>query len=176
LRYSASLFEPAHPAATPGLLLAARPGDVREEVEFMPENPAHSRRTIETFFAALEARDLAPMKSLLGPEVALVVAFALNGSAEPYGTHTGREAVLGYFSNITQLFSQVKLADRTTVVSEDGGTVFLECRGELILARNGAAYRNVYVFKFVFRDGVIAHITEYANPVILAKFAGMPLG
>jgi ketosteroid isomerase-like protein len=58
----------------------------------------------------------------------------------------------------------------------DGGTVFVECKGDLILAETGTPYHNVYIFKVTFRDGQIMHIAEYANPVTFAKLVGMPLG
>ena len=119
----------------------------------MAENPVRNLQAVETFFSALEARDLDTLGPLLSPSASIVIPFAPNGSTEPYGTHTGREAVLGYFTNIVKNFSQVKLDGKTAVVSADGGTVFLEGRGDLRLERTGAAYRNVYIFKFAFRDG-----------------------
>jgi hypothetical protein len=60
--------------------------------------------------------------------------------------------------------------------SGDGGTVFLEAKGDLVQAGTGTTYRNAYIFKFTFRGGQIAHIPEYANPVTFAKVAGMPIG
>lgn len=46
------------------------------------------------------------------------------------------------------------------------------------LHRPGRArpYNNVYILKFVFRDGLTARITEYANPVTFAKLVGQPAG
>jgi ketosteroid isomerase-like protein len=37
-------------------------------------------------------------------------------------------------------------------------------------------YNNLYVFKFVVKDGKITGVDEYANPVTFAKLAGFPIG
>jgi ketosteroid isomerase-like protein len=54
--------------------------------------------------------------------------------------------------------------------------VFFEASGDLVGAQSGTPYQNVYVFKFTLRDGLIARILEYANPVPFAKLMGLPIG
>ena len=142
----------------------------------MGMSAGQSRRTVETLFAALESGDLDLIPPLLANDVVEVIPFAPHGRPEPFGVFAGREAVLGYLGNIVRRFSKRVLIDRAIYVTDDGGTVFVEGKGDLIEAGTGKPHRNVYVFKFVFRDGQIVHIAEYANPVTFAKLAGVPLG
>ncbi len=37
-------------------------------------------------------------------------------------------------------------------------------------------YKNVYVFRFVLRGGLMVSVDKYANPVTYAKLAGLPIG
>lgn len=135
-----------------------------------------SRRIVEALFAALESGELDLVAPHLAADVVEVIPFAPNGEPEPFGVFTGREAVLGYLGNIVRRFSRRAVTDRAVHITDDGGTVFVEGKGDLIEAGTAVPYRNVYVFKFVFRDGQIVHIAEYANPVTFAKLAGVPIG
>jgi ketosteroid isomerase-like protein len=137
---------------------------------------ADSRSTVETLFAALESGDLDMIRPHLAADVVEVIPFAPNGRPEPFGVFTGKDAVLKYLENIVRAFSRRALTDLALYATGDGGTVFAEATGDLIQAGTGTPYRNVYVFKFTFRDGKIAHIAEYANPVTFAKLTGMPIG
>lgn len=137
---------------------------------------ADSASIVETLFAALESGDLDMIRPHLAADIVEVIPFAPNGQPEPFGVFSGREAVLRYFGNIVRGFSKRALTDRALYATGDGGTVFVEARGDLVQAGTGTPYRNVYMFKFTFRDGQVAHIAEYANPVTFAKLAGMPIG
>jgi ketosteroid isomerase-like protein len=41
---------------------------------------------------------------------------------------------------------------------------------------DGTPYKNVYVFRFVLRGGLMVSVDKYANPVTYAKLAGLPIG
>jgi Phenazine biosynthesis protein A/B len=73
-------------------------------------------------------------------------------------------------------FKQAVMVDRQTFITDDGATVFVEGRGDLILKQTGQPYRNIYVFRFSISDGKITEIREYANPVIYAKALGLKVG
>jgi ketosteroid isomerase-like protein len=137
---------------------------------------ADSRSVVETLVAALESGDLDVIEPHLADDVIEVIPYAPNGEPEPFGVFTGKDAVLRYLADIVRGFSKRALTDRVLYAAGDGGTVFLEAKGDLVQAGTGTPYRNVYIFKFTFRDGQIAHIAEYANPVTFAKLAGMPIG
>jgi ketosteroid isomerase-like protein len=137
---------------------------------------ADSRSLAEMMFAALESGDLDMIRPHLAADVVEVIPYAPHGQPEPFGVFTGKEAVLRYLEGVVRGFSKRTLTDLALYATSDGGTVFAEVKGDLIQADTGTPYRNVYVFKFTFRDGQIVHIAEYANPVTFAKLAGMPIG
>ncbi len=68
------------------------------------------------------------------------------------------------------------MLDQQFYASDDGSTVFMEAKGDLMQGATSAPYNNVYIFKFVFEGGKVIHISEYANPVTYAKLMGLPLG
>ncbi|MBL7253111.1 nuclear transport factor 2 family protein [Paractinoplanes lichenicola] len=130
----------------------------------------------ETFFEALETRDISLIDRYLADDVVEVIPYSNTGKPEPFYVFTGKAEVLDYLRTIVTNFSRVLLAGKRYSVTDDGNTVFLQAEGDLVQAGTDAAYRNVYVFKIETRDGQIVHIDEYANPITYALLAGLPLG
>jgi ketosteroid isomerase-like protein len=98
------------------------------------------------------------------------------GGTEPERVFDGKDAVLGYLQTILDNFKQAFMVERKTFITDDGATVFVEGRGDLILAKTGQPYRNIYVFKFSIFDEKITETREYANPVIYANALGLKVG
>ena len=59
--------------------------------------------------------------------------------------------------------------------TDKGSRVFVTSRDDYRQG-DGTPYKNVYVFRFVLRDGLIVSVDKYANPVTYAKLAGLPIG
>ena len=114
------------------------------------------------WLAALAERDFEAMESLLDPDVTLVNLMTLDGSQDPGPGHVGRDQVLGYFRTVNELMPRRELRDLR--VTEAGDTTFLQFNGDFRTA-DGRPYRNVYVFRLDWRDGRLATIEEYGNPV-----------
>jgi ketosteroid isomerase-like protein len=72
-------------------------------------------------------------------------------------------------------FEQIRMTDVEYTVGTEGGRVFVTSRGDYRQG-DGTACKNVYVFRFVLRGGLIVSVDEYANPVTYAKLAGLPIG
>ena len=89
---------------------------------------------------------------------------------------TGKAEVTAYIHTIIKNFRNIQFDSPQFTVSADGQTVFFEGQGQLLVADGNKPYTNVYVFKFVVRDGLLIHITEYANPVTYCRAFGIPLG
>jgi ketosteroid isomerase-like protein len=104
------------------------------------------------------------------------IPLAMNGGTDPERVFEGKDAVLGYLRLILDNFEQAVVVERHTFITDDGATVFVEGRGDLILKQTGQPYRNIYVFRFSISDGKITEIREYANPVIYAKALGLKVG
>jgi ketosteroid isomerase-like protein len=123
----------------------------------------------------LEERNVDANAPLLANDVVQEIMLSANGSQAPSPQFEGKKAILGHLNQIVANFSRTVLVDKQVYVTVDG-TVFMEAKGDLIFVDTGAPYKNVYVFKFVFRLNLISRISEYGNPVRFAKLVGSPLG
>jgi ketosteroid isomerase-like protein len=67
------------------------------------------------------------------------------------------------------------MTDVEYTAGTEGSRVFVtsheDCR-----QGDGTPYKNVYIFRFVLRGGLIVRVDKYANPVTYAKLAGLPIG
>lgn len=135
-----------------------------------------SQHAVNEFFRALSERDLSIASAVFTNETVEIIPFAMDGGTDPERVFEGKDAVLGYLQIILDNFEQAVLVDPHTFITDDGATVFVEGRGDLILKQTGQPYRNIYVFRFSISDGKITEIREYANPVIHAKAVGLKVG
>lgn len=135
-----------------------------------------SQRAVDEFFRALSERDLSIASSVLTQDAVETIPFAMSGGINPERVFNGKDAVLGYLQTILDKFSQAVMVDRQAFIADEGTTVFVEGRGDLILKRTSQPYRNTYVFRFSISDGKITEVREYANPVIYAKALGLKVG
>jgi ketosteroid isomerase-like protein len=134
------------------------------------------RELAETFFEALEKRDIALIEPHLTNDVVEIIPFSNTGTTEPFYTFTGKAQVMGYLDTIVTNFSRVVLNNRRYAVADAETSVFVQAEGDLVQAGTDAPYLNTYVFKFEIRNGQIAHIDEYANPIAYSLLAGLPIG
>ena len=130
---------------------------------------------VKEFFAAKERHDLDATMALFSEDAVYIFPLSASGEQENWFIYKGKEAVTKYQGQVLERFKQIRMLEPRYFVTTDGNNVFVESRGDYI-AQDGTAYNNVYIFKFVVRDGKIAEGYEYANPVTYAKLAGLPIG
>jgi ketosteroid isomerase-like protein len=135
----------------------------------MSNTKSASQQAVDEFFRALSERDLSIASAVLTKEAVEIIPLAMAGGTDPERVFDGKDAVLGYLQLILGNFKQAVRVDRQTFITDDGATMFVEGRGDLILKQTGQPYRNIYVFRFSISDGKITEVREYANPVIYAK-------
>ena len=140
------------------------------------DNGPQNLESAKLFFLALEKHDKIALDVLLDAEVVEVIPLSNTGDPKPFSEFKGKDAVIGYLHGIIDNFVQTVLLNKRYYVSDDGSTVFVEANGDLIQAKTNKPYNNVYIFKFVFADTKIIHISEYANPIAYSKIAGLPIG
>ena len=133
-----------------------------------------SKAVVEAFFSTKEKHDLEGLTALFADNVVYTFPLPASGAQENWFVYDGKEATVEYQRKTLDAFSQLKMRDMQMTVSEGGDTVFVESRGDYI-SKEGKPYNNVYVFKFVLKDGKIAKAFEYANPVTYAMLAGLPI-
>jgi ketosteroid isomerase-like protein len=138
---------------------------------------ASPEKVVSDFFDALEARDPANVQTLLADDVTNVLPYTASGDTQPAALRRfeGRSAVMTYFEGAMERIRTIAFEDTAIAPTADGNTVFVETRGDMVLA-DGRAYRNLYVWVFETEDGQITAIREYFNPVTAALAFGRPLG
>jgi len=95
----------------------------------------------------------------------------------PYYRHdgpiaAGREAMGQTFTRMTETFSSIHYEIKRFIPAVDPDLVVVEVRGDNEVRANGNRYRNDYLFLVECRDGRIARLFEYSNPVVYASAVG----
>ena len=93
---------------------------------------------------------------------------SFSGNAEDAGPAQGRDAFGSHLGSISGLMRSARFIDRRITVSADRATIFVQTRGDF-LTLDSRPYRNVYVFRFDWRDGKIVSWEEYANPMAIIR-------
>lgn len=127
------------------------------------------------FLDALQAKDFPAVAAALTEDTALTVALSFSGAPEPAGRFTGKEQVLGYLTQVFTTMGTIRFTDVRVSVADAGRTTFVQANGDFTTA-DGRPYRNVYVFRYDWRDGLIARTEEYGNPVTFSRTFGSPEG
>ncbi len=119
------------------------------------------------FLDLLEAGDRAGVAGMLDDEVvwSAPMSAGSDGDGEPA---RGREAFGSRLRSIGGLNRSARFTDRRITASADEATTFVQTRGDFVTAA-GRPYRNVYVFRFDWRDGRIVSWEEYANPLTIIR-------
>jgi ketosteroid isomerase-like protein len=129
----------------------------------------------ERFLRAFERRDLGTVRSMLDARVSLVHPITFSGAQEPEARFEGKDAVLGYFRTVFAGMGRIRFTGERISVTAAGRTSFVQANGDFTTA-DGRPYRNVYLFRFDWRDGRIVGGEEYYNPVTFSETFGRPLG
>lgn len=130
---------------------------------------------VRALFAAKERHDLAAVVENFAEDIRYVFPLAADGEPHAWFTYTGVAEVTEYQRVTLERFAQIRMTDQTFYRVEDGETVFATSTGDYRTA-DDRSYTNVYVFRFIVRDGRITHVDEYANPITFARLAGLPFG
>jgi ketosteroid isomerase-like protein len=93
--------------------------------------------------------------ALFAPAVTVVNLMTLDGSRESQRPYRGREAAVGYFRQVQELMPERELRDLR--VTTAGDTVLVQFNGDFRTA-DGRPYRNVHVFRFDWRDGLLVSL------------------
>ncbi len=83
--------------------------------------------------------------------------------------HTGRlegkERVLGFLTAIGKYFHDIEMGEPKIHLTQDPNVAISEVPGGSTATETGLPYRQNYISVFTVKDGQIAHIREYYNPV-----------
>lgn len=130
---------------------------------------------VQSFFSAKERHDLDTVAGLLADDVVYRFPLPASGKQEYWFVYEGKDETLKYQRGVLDRFEQILMTDVEYTVGTEGSRVFVTSRGDYRQG-DGTPYKNVYVFRFVVRGGLIVSVDEYANPVTYAKLAGLAIG
>ncbi|MBF6214858.1 nuclear transport factor 2 family protein [Nocardia puris] len=123
-----------------------------------------TRRILDAF----ERKDLNAIAALLDENASITIPLSFSGAQEPAGHFAGKDEVLGYVGQVTTNFRTLRFIDLRISVAGDGETTFAQANGDFVTA-DGRPYRNVYIYRFDWKDGRMLHADEYANPITLCQ-------
>jgi ketosteroid isomerase-like protein len=128
------------------------------------------------WFAAVTGKDHDAMAALLTEDTTQFVAFNEAGDLDwaDLCRAAGRDAVLEYWHIAWTRERSLALHVEDMVGSADGTTVFAEVTGDIEMA-DGRPYRNRYVYRLDLRDGQVARVRTYYNPVNSARAFDRPI-
>jgi ketosteroid isomerase-like protein len=119
------------------------------------------------FLNLLEAGNRAGLAAMVDDQVVWSAPMS-SGRAGDSAPARGREAFGSRLGSISGLMRSAKFTDRRITASADNTTTFVQANGDFVTA-DGRPYRNVYVFRFDWRDGKIMSWEEYANPITIIR-------
>jgi ketosteroid isomerase-like protein len=85
---------------------------------------------------------------------------------------SGRDAMARVFDRMKETFSSVNYQVKRFIPAVDPDLVIVEVRGDNAVANSDKRYQNDYLFLVQCRDGKIAHIFEYSNPMVYKTAVG----
>jgi ketosteroid isomerase-like protein len=115
----------------------------------------------------LEAGDQEGMADILDEEVVWRTPMT-SDDGEDGEVARGREAFGSRLGFISGQMTSARFTGRRITTSADGATTFVQTRGDFV-TKAGRPYRNVYVFRFDWRDGRVVSWEEYANPLAVMR-------
>jgi ketosteroid isomerase-like protein len=142
-------------------------------------SPAAVKTTLElakAFFDAKSRHDIDSTMATFAPTANYIFPLPASGEQKDWFRYEGKEAITEYQTKTLKAFSQIRMFDQKFYESTDGQTVFVESKGDYIAEEKKQQYNNIYVFKFVGRNGLLEEVLEYANPVTYAKLTDLPIG
>jgi ketosteroid isomerase-like protein len=119
------------------------------------------------FLDLLEAGDRAGIAGLLDDQIVWTAPMSLSG-IEDTEPARGRAAFGSRLESIAAVMQSVRFTRRRITASADNATTFVQASGDFVTVA-GQPYRNVYVFRFDWRDGRIVSWEEYANPIAIIR-------
>lgn len=78
----------------------------------------------------------------------------------------GKSEVLAYTKGLMLNFRKIKWIDTKWKMSESGREVYFFGRGDMVTAKSGKSYKNVYVTRFDLYQGRIIEINEVGNAML----------
>jgi ketosteroid isomerase-like protein len=137
---------------------------MRNVLEIEPGSPQEA--VALSYFSLLVRRDMAALEAIWHEDAVQRIPFPPEGLGDFAPTlFDGRDAIMAHYrAAFANRRDHVFWIDHIHA-TRDPGIVIVEAHARSILGETGAVYENAYICVFVIRDGRIAELREYANPL-----------
>jgi ketosteroid isomerase-like protein len=129
------------------------------------------RATVEAFLDAIVRKDVDAIVDIHTEDAILEFPFAPPGFPPRV---EGRDAIRVFEAPISESVASSSFHDLTVRPLAEPDMAVAEYRGEVTLT-NGRNYDNTYCLVVQFRDGLMHHVREYFNPLVIQS-AGLVAG
>lgn len=129
------------------------------------------RATVEAFLDAIVRKDVDAIVDIHTEDGIIEFPFAPPGFPRRV---EGREAIRVFEAPISESVASSSFHDLVVRPLAEPDMAVAEYRGEVTLT-NGRAYNNTYCLVIRFRDGLMQHVREYFNPLVIQS-AGLVAG
>ncbi|ANQ75887.1 MULTISPECIES: nuclear transport factor 2 family protein [Rhodococcus] len=147
------------------------------EVLARTEGPTATLDVFRRWHEAVDAQDLAAVRSCMADDIVVEIPFSESGQVEEgkFRSYVGIDAATDFWAvAFTAEGESEGPCNCEITLSADGTTVFLETYGKLTMA-NGRDYRNRYIMKMITENNMVKHVREYYNPIQSAYAFGRPI-
>ncbi len=143
----------------------------------VPKAPTATLDVFRRWHEAVDAQDLAAVRSCMADDIVVEIPFSESGQVEEgkFRSYVGIDAATDFWAvAFTAEGESEGPCNCEITLSADGTTVFLETYGKLTMA-NGRDYRNRYIMKMITENNMVKHVREYYNPIQSAYAFGRPI-
>jgi ketosteroid isomerase-like protein len=126
-----------------------------------------STDVVRAFLTRMEQKDTDGMLALLTNDSVMECVLGLDGDNAPRRFWDGMAGARDHYHRAFDAVESIEFTDVVINQTLDPDLVFAESLGSMTMS-SGRPYDNRYVFRFELRDGKIATLREYCNPVTAA--------
>lgn len=126
---------------------------------------------------AIERQELAELRAMMAQDIVITLPFNESGRTEhgAFRRYEGIDQCCAFWTAAFEAEGVVHgISEIDLTVDAAGTRLFFECRGHLTM-QSGRDYRNRYVMRMDVRDGKVAQVREYYNPIQSAYAFGRPV-
>jgi uncharacterized protein len=130
---------------------------------------ASDKKVIEAYLDAVGALDVASVAPLFHEDGRVLLPYAPLGIPPEVA---GRSAIKDYYEALPHMITALNFSGYRVQAVENEGEYVAEYTSDASMRATGAAYRNTYITKVTVKDGLIAELTEFFDPIRLVEALG----
>lgn len=130
---------------------------------------ASDKKVVEAYLDAVGTLDVGSVAPLFHEDGRVLLPYAPLGIPHEVA---GRSAIKDYYEALPQMITALNFSDYRVQALENEGEYVAEYTSDASMRATGAAYRNTYITKVTVKDGLIAELAEFFDPIRLVEALG----